>query len=413
MKRKCLQLLAAAAVVAGAQAEEGLYYLGSEAQESLPLEWSVGVNFIYDDNVTPTAVGLGANDSGFSVNPYVGVAFVSISPQSTLDVYARLGAIYYFDKPAAIGAEDFSPQVRVGVNWTRRFTERLRFISRNFAAYELEPNYAYGFATNRQIDAYFYWGTTNSIGFRWTERLATYSGFEVRGLDYDSAVGNSDRLIWTLFHQFRYQLTPQSVLTLDYRYSMTEADGLAADSESHYVLLGIEHRFSPNTILVARAGAQFRKSDAINGADNTSPFVELTLRSNINEQFQIRSFVRYGIEDYDTTRPVAGSLYDYDNRQTLRIGVKGTYEISPRFSIFGGVDYIPSEFEDGRRVAGLGPLATSGQSEDLINLYLGLTVRFTDSIYGSVSYNYTDSDSDFFGYTYDRNRVSVGVHAQF
>ncbi len=420
MKRYFSIILALAAGSVAAHAQEGLYYIGSEAQEPLPLEWSLGVNFTWDDNVTPTAVGVGANESAVSVNPYVGLSFVNITPQSTLDVYARLGAIYYIDSPSALGSDDLYPQARVGVNWTHRFTERLRFTSRNFVAYELEPDYAYGFATTRQFDPYFYWGTDNAIGYRWTERLATYTGFGLTGLDYDSAVRNSDRFTYKLYHQFRYQLTPQSVLTLDYRYANTEADGLAADSSSHYILLGVEHRFSPNTIVVAKAGAQIRETDAIGGTNGTSPFVEIALRSNVNEQFSIRSFVRYGIEVYDTTRtiiaPGATGIYDFDERATLRLGVKGTYELSPRLSIFGGFDYIPSEFDDGRLVgviAGAPALRASGLSEDLWNAYLGVSVRFTDNFYGSLSYNYTDSDSDFTGYTYDRSRVNLGLHAQF
>ncbi|GAA5481334.1 hypothetical protein [Haloferula sargassicola] len=414
MKSNFAALLAGAAALGSVHAAEGLYYIGSEAQESLPLKWVVGVNAIWDDNVTPTAVGPGANDEAFSLNPYVGVSFVNITPQSTLDVYARLGLVYYIDQPAAIGTDDIYPQSRIGVNWTHRFSERLRFSTRNFVAYELEPDYAYGFATSRQLDAYLYWQTDNSIGYRWTERLATYTGFNVTGLDYDSAVTNSDRLIWGVYQQFRYQLSPQSVATLDYRYSQTDADGLAADSSSHYILLGLEHRFSPNTIIVAKAGAQIRQSDALFGSDSTNPYAELALRSRINDVFSIRSFVRYGSEPYDTVRQVAlGPLYDFDDRRTLRVGVSGEYMISPMLSLFGGVDYIGAQFDDGRLVSGVGPLTANSIDEDLVNAYVGLSVKFADSIYGTVSYNYTDSSSDFVGYSYDRNRVSVGVRAEF
>jgi len=427
MKLKFFSLLAASAAVTAATAAEGLYYVGSEAQESLPLKWTVGTDLTWDDNPNPT----GANrlnpltglpykeESVLSLGVYGGVSFVNISPQSTLDVYARVGAIYYFDAPSSV-QNDLTPDIRVGVNWTRRFTERLRFSSRNYFSYEMEPNYAYGFATTRQTDPYFYWSTDNAIGYRWTERLATYTGFNITGLDYDSAVRNSDRLTFGLYHQFRYQLNPRSVLTFDYRYQQTEADGLASDSSSHYLLAGIEHRFSPNTILIARAGAQIRRSDAARGSDGTNPFVELAVRSQVNSQFSIRGFVRYSSEVYDTTRAVAtlggAGLYDFDDRRTLRLGISSEYSISPMFSLFGGVDYIPASFDDGRLVAvtgGAPALRAGGIEEDLWNVYIGLSVKFTDYLYGSLSYNYTDSSSDFLGYNYDRNRVSLGLRAEF
>jgi len=414
MKSKFLALAASSMAITAASANDGLYYVGSEAQESLPLKWVVGLNMSYDDNVTPTApVGAGQGDSAFSLNPYAGVSFVNMTPQSTLDVYARLGAIFYLDSPTALGADDIFPQVRAGVNWTHRFSERLRFSSRNFVAYELEPDYSFGYATTRQLDAYLYWQTDNAIGYRWTERLASYSGIQLTGLDYDNAVQNSDRFTVTLYHQFRYQLSPQSVLTAEYRYADITANGLAPDTQSHYILVGLEHRFSPNTILVTRAGAQFNESSAVNGSNGSSPYFEMALRSRVNEAFSIRAFARYGVEFYDTVRSIGASSYNFDERTTLRIGVSGEYVISPMLSLFSGIDYIPASFDEGRRVSGAGALTVSGLEEDVFNAYLGLSVKFTEYLYGTLTYNYTDSSSDFAGLSYDRNRITLGIRAEF
>lgn len=418
MKRNLIALLAAATAVSSASADS-LYYIGSEAQESLPLKWVVGADLTYDSNVSPTAL-LASSDSAYSINPYVGLSFVNMSPQSTLDVYARIGGIYYFDKPAGIGTKDFYWQARMGVNWTRRFNEKLRFSTRNLFAYELEPDYSYGFATSRQSDPYTYWQTDNSIGYRWTERWATYTGFQITDLNYDSRFNGDNRTTWTGYNQFRYQLNPQSVLTFDYRYAKTSASGRAGDSTSQYLLLGMEHRFSPNTILVTRVGAQFKTSDAILGSDTTSPYVEFALRSQVNTQFSYRAYLRYGVEVYDTTRQVIGiggvGFYDYDDRKTLRLGLSGEYSLSPMLSLFGGVDYIPAKFDDGRLVgiSGGAPLLISGGlDENVVNAYIGLSMKFTQRFSGTLSYNYTDSNSDFIGYSYDRSRVSLGVRAEF
>lgn len=413
MKRSFLSTLAVASSIGAVHGD--LYHIQDEAQESLPLKWSAGVSFTWDDNVNPTAVGPGADEDTISVNPYVGLSFVSISPQTTWDVYARIGLIYYLDEPTAVGSDDIYTQSRVGVNWTHRVSERLRFSSRNFLSYELEPDYAYGFSTTRQLGEYFYWQTDNSVGYRWTERFATYTGFSLTGLDYDDAVQNQDRFTWTLYNQFRYQLTPQTVLTADYRYSQTDGDDLSSDFTDHYLLGGIEHRFSPNTILLVRAGAQMHESEATGGGDSTSPYLEATVRTQVNEQFSVRGFARYGIEGYDTVRSVGAGLYEFDDRQTFRLGTSGEYAISPDFNIFGGLDYIPATFDDGRLVAGPAatPVTAGGLDEDVWNAYLGLSVKFTEMLYGTLSYNYTDSSSDFVGQSYDRNRVSVGLRAEF
>ena len=393
-----------ALLYASSASAEGLFYVGNEAQESLPLKWVVGANLIYDDNVNP---GFGSKQSSFAVNPYVGLSLVNITPQTTWDVYARLGLIYYFDQPA--GGDDLNSQSRVGINLTHRFSERLRFSSNNFIAYELEPDYSYGYASSRQSGEYFYWQTDNSIGFRWTERLATYTGLSLTGADYD--VANNDRFTWQFYHQFRYQLTPQTVLTADYRYSETEGDGLSSDSTDQYFLLGAEHRFSPNTIGIIRAGIQLRDVD--DGANSTSPYLEFALNSQVNQQFSVRSFVRYGMEYYDTVvvHPTGG-LSEFDDRRTLRVGVSAEYVLSPVVSLFGGLDYIPSQYQEGRMLTA--PFGSvSDLDEDMISAYIGASFKFTDTLSGLVSYTYTHSDSDVVGRSYDRNRISVGISAEF
>ena len=408
MKNKLTLGVVSALAVAAAQGK-GLYYVPNDTEESIPLTWSVGISATYDDNTTPG--GINDGDETFSVNPYVGLSFVSVTPQTTWDVYARLGAIYYFDEPRGAGSDDIYGQARVGVNLTHRFNERLRLTSRNFLAYELEPDYSYGFATSRQSGEYFYWETDNSLGYRWTERFATISGFTLTGLNYDSSVPNSDRFTWTLYNQFRYQLSPQSVLTASYRYSETDGDGLATDSTNQYLLVGIEHRFTPNTIAIVNVGAQIRDVDGINGDDSTNPYAEINLRTQVNTQFAVRGFLRYGVEDYDTVFGVAPTAIQYDERLTLRVGVSGTYEISPSLALYGGVDVISTQFDSGRVLA---TGASAGdQDETLVNAYIGASLKFNEILTGSLTYNFTDSNSDFANRDYDRNRITVGLSAEF
>lgn len=408
MKRKIISGFLGIVAI-GSASGQGLYYVGSEAQESLPLKWVVGANVIYDDNVSP---GFGPEEDSFATNPYVGLSFVSMTPQTTWDVYARLGLIYYFDAPANM--DDVSSQSRAGVNMTHRFSERLRFSSRNFVSYELEPDYSYGYASSRSVGEYFFWQADNSVGFRWTERVATYTGLRLSGTSY-ADVSNNDRFTWELYNQFRYQLSAQTVLTADYRYGQTSGDGLASDSTNQYILGGVEHRFSPNTIGIVRAGVQLRSVD--DGEDNSSPYLEFAMNSQVNSQFRIRSFARYGIESYDTvqtfdaTPAAALDNVEFDDRQTLRIGVSGEYSLSPMVALFGGVDYIPTTYAGGRTI----PLGVSvaDVDETIINAYIGVSVKFNDLLTGTASYNFTDSSSDFPGREYDRNRISVGVSAEF
>ncbi len=391
----------------GPASAQGLYYVGSEAQESIPLKWVVGADLTYDDNVSP---GVGPEESSFGTNPYVGLSFVSMTPQTTWDVYARLGLIYYFDAPDDM--DEVSSQSRAGINLTHRFSERLRFSSRNFVSYELEPDYSYGYASSRQVGEYLIWQSDNSLGYRWTERVATYSGLRLSGTSY-ADVDNNDRFTWELYNQFRYQLSPQTVLTADYRYSQTSGDGVSSDSSDHYILGGLEHRFSPNTIGIVRAGAQLHDVD--DGDSTSNPYVELAFNSQVNQQFGVRAFARYGIETYDTVQAIDPvGLVEYDDRQTLRLGISANYAVSPTLSVFSGFDYIPTSYASGRSVTNppfLGSIPDA--DEDIFNAYIGLSMKINDYLTGTATYNFTNSSSDINGRDYDRNRFSVGVSAEF
>lgn len=408
MKSKIPFLLTSVLAMASASAQ-GLYYIDSEAQESIPLKWVVGTSVIYDDNVGAGNGSIGGTEKqdSFAVNPYVGVSFVNMTPQTTIDVFARLGVVCYLDAPA--GMDDINSSSRAGINITHNFSERLRWVSRNFVSYELEPDYSYGVASSRQTGAYLYWYSDNSLGFRWTERFGTYTGVRFNSITYPD-ITNNDRFTTELYNQARYQLTPQTVLTFDTRYSMTSASDSASDYNDTYLLVGAEHRFSPTTVGVVRAGLQQRDSDQ--GDTSDSPYVEFALNSRINQQFSVRSYARYGIEGYDTVQFVNGGMYEYDNRQTLRIGVSGDYAFSDKFSLFGGVDYIPTSFQSGRNLAVPG-LTGPDLDEDLINAHIGVSCKFTQYLTGSLTYNYTTSSSDIAARDYDRNRITLGLSAEF
>jgi hypothetical protein len=413
--KSTLPLIALSLSLGIARGEQGLYYTGTEAQESIPIKWLVGGNMIFDDNVNPgkqDTNGQTIRDSSMAINPYVGASFVSLAPQTTLDVYGKLGMIYYFDAPE--GVDDVNSQSRLGVSLIHRFSERLRYVSRNFVAYELEPDYSYGMASSRQSSEFLSWSTDNSLGYRWTERFATYSGIRLNGSTYDD--NNSDRTTWQVYEQLRYQYSPQTVLVTEYRYGQTLTNGDASESDNQYFLIGADHRFSPNTIGTVRTGAQLRDVDG--GSSSTSPYLEFALNSQINPQLKLGAFMRYGMEDDDTLLTpdlTSPARYEYEERSVFRLGMTGTYRISPDWGLNSGVDLIQSDYDGARWLSGGAPRSNGPSlSETTVNAYIGMSVKLTEYLYGNLSYNYSQVVSDVNDYReYDRNRVSVGVSAEF
>ncbi|MEX1048481.1 MAG: hypothetical protein WED15_03070 [Akkermansiaceae bacterium] len=384
---------------------QSLYHSGSDEEEAFPLKWAVGTNLLYDDNVSP---GFGPKEGSLAINPTVGLSVVSTSPQTTWDVHGRLGLIYYFDAPP--GVDSTNSQSRAGANFNHRFSERFRISSSNFASYELEPDYSYGYASTRLGGESLNWSTDNTLAYRWSERYGTVHGLRLNGQDSDAS--DNDIFTWTFHNQLRYQLGPQTVLSGNYRYAVTSGGGRTSDSTSHYLLAGAEHSFGPNTIGIVRLGSQFRDVDE--GKSSTSPYLELAANSKLTQQLSIRSFTRYGIEASGTVlqHPDAGFV-EFDERTTLRFGVTAEYTFSPILSFFGGLDYIPTSYEAARSLDNPPVPNLRDLDEDIVNAYIGVSVRFAENLTGTLSYNFTDSSSNIPNRSYNRNRISIGVNATF
>jgi hypothetical protein len=219
------------------------------------------------------------------------------------------------------------------------------------------------------------------------------------------SASDNDRTLFSLYNQFRYRASEQTVWTLDYNYSETDSSGTASDSTNQFITLGTEHRFSPTSVLAVKAGMQLREVDE--GEDENAPFAEAAIRTRMNDQLSIRSFARYSIEDYGTSF----ENFTYDNNTTLRVGVSTDYMISPDLTLQAGVNVIMMDMQDGR--SSPPGLDVPDAQTDLLNLYLGFSYRVNDVFYLTGSYNWTDSDSDLEDRTYDRNRVSLGLRAEF
>lgn len=403
---------------------QGLYNLmpfDDEPSDSLPLNWTIGASIGYDDN--PSAIGSdvsGVDSDGEAyASAFIQANFVNQDPQTTWDVWARLGLTYYFDEVKQTGpfgvstTDDTFYNARGGVNLSHRFNERMRFRSRSDVAYETEPDFDYGYGTDRRTGEYVRYSTDNSFGYRWTERFGTVTGWRFYGVDFDDSDG-SDYYTNLFYNEFRYRGSPQTVYTASYRYGISDTDD-SSDSDSHYFLVGAEHQFSATTTGVVRLGGQYFDPDT--GSDTWGPYVEGMIRSQINEQFSIRSFVRYGIEPQNRTIATALSgggtptaQGTYDDHSVLRIGAQGSYAISPRLTIFGGGNLIYEQYDD---LVATTSGAPSDFDETTVNLNIGASMQMTDNIYLTGSYNFTTASSDATFREYDRNRVQLGVQATF
>jgi len=408
MKKTKILTIAGLVSIASVNAQS-LYYVGQEATETIPLTWSVGASFVYDDNVTPVVQegNLGFEDEAWSITPYIQSNFTLVDPQTTMNFYARAGMTYFIDEMEAVGANQEIPNARLGFDFNHSVNERLRFSSRNLFSYELEPEFAIGISNDRQSDPYFFYSTDNSVGYRWTERVGSYTGFGFNGFLGDVAL--ADRKSWNVYHQMRYQYSQRTVLTAQYRYSVWSGD--VNGSTNHFVTAGLEYRLSENSIFIGSGGVQFRDVDQF--GSSTGPFLEASLRTQMNSKFGVRAFTRYSMEDMDTIQLVGGNAFQFSEQQVFRFGATGDYKLTPRITGFGGTDVVLTSFDGGRQISPPDPTTNEGNTETLINYYIGLRTQIREGLNTEFTINYMDSSSDFAINDYDRLRLGATMNYSF
>jgi len=390
MKKSLLSALALTPIVASGQ---GLFDIApnDEALESVNVNYTAGVRVGYDSNLTPST----SEDNGsLRASTYIGFNAAKVADRATLEVYGRYTISYNFDTPA--GVDDVEHEINLGLNYTYRFNERVRFSSRNTIGYGLEPDFNFGFANTREFNEYLYWSSDNSIGYKFSDKVGAFFGVGFDGTIFDGGNPNSDRKTVTPYTQWRYQLNPRTVLTAGYRYRFhfNETD---RDAQSHIITAGFEHRVNPSAIFVVRAGVQI--FDVDDGDTTTAPYIETAYRWSASSRTKFRAFARWGITSFNTS-----FLTDsFDINQNVRVGLAGTHQVSERLTVNGGIDYIFNDFQD----------SANGTLEDvtgnLANIYVGLNYRINQNLYFDATVNQTVSTSDLDARDFDRTRVSAGL----
>ncbi|MFC4993729.1 outer membrane beta-barrel protein [Rubritalea tangerina] len=396
---KSLKVCAISALATGSLAAQGIFNVSPNdgITESLPLEFNAKLNFGYDDNVTPT-VRANRGDSASYTSLSVGANYLNLGPQTNVDFNIKLGILHYLDNVENSQVKDTYSDSRGLLNISHNVSERLRFSTRNYVFYGLEPDYTYGAVNDRTNDEYLFFSTDNSVGYKWTERLGTYTGVKYDTLNYDSNDSRNDRQNFTAYNQFRYVLSPQAVGTLDYRYRFTDVKG-GLDSDNHKVLVGTEYRINRTAVLVAKAGVQYRKVKTRDA--QTDPTFEVGYQQRVNNQFRVRGSIAYDVNDYGTS--FFGS--NFENNRAFRFSLAGDYHLSQQLFFTGGVNYVANEYYGGR----------PDDEVDVFNCHIGATYQFIDNFSANVHYNYTNSNDagDTLARDYDRNRVQAGLTYTF
>jgi opacity protein-like surface antigen len=213
----------------------------------------------------------------------------------------------------------------------------------------------------------------------------------------DSSLDGENYINHLIAQEFRYAFTRRTTGALTYRYALADYDNGIGDYDSHYLLVGIDHKFSPRFSGGFRTGAEFRDRDF--GGSQTDPYFEGFLSYFVSRRTDVRLYSRIGFQDSD--------IGTYGDRYGYRVGVTGNHRINSRLNGSLGLHYIHDQFEQG-----LFP----SFDEDIVAFTAGLDYALWKNVSLNAGYSYTTTSNDAlpgFRPEYDRHNVTVGFNARF
>lgn len=395
----------------------------SSFQTTKPWSVSASLRGFYDDNYATAPSGPNKVDSfGFEVSPSVELNWTL--PQTYVGLSYNYGLRYFEDR--AKNSADHSHQADLKLNHT--FSERYRVDASNSFLYSQEPELGVG--TPLRIDTSYIRNVASAdVTAELTEQLSSVVGYSNTFYDFDQEGSGSissllDRTEHLISANLRWQAMPSTVGILGYQYGMVGYDDEnlltdtpviksdVRDNRSHYLLVGADHSFNPQLNGSVRVGAQitdYNEVDRLGGAlddSETSPYADASVTWNYSQSGNVQVGVRHGRQATDISfiNPNDPTAFTLDQEATTVYG-QITRQILPRLngSILG--QYQSAEFE------GVGLVGSN--TDNFFLAGVNLSYEINKFLTGEAGYNYDDLDSDISSRSFSRNRVYLGIRANY
>jgi hypothetical protein len=224
--------------------------------------------------------------------------------------------------------------------------------------------------------------------------------------------GMLDRIDHTPNLELHWLVKPQTTVLLGYQFQLVDytADepilgvntpGLFVTSEvrnsrSHYIYGGVIHTFRPDLNGALRAGVQHIDFYNDSTADSElSPYVIASLTYNYAPESHLDVGFRQSRNPTDAIARDADTTLAY---ATL------THQITPRLT-----GTVIGTFQNSMYNGG----PNDGDSDQYYQVGVSMIYRLTRYLFTEAGYNFDKSSSDIAGNGYDRNRVYLGIGANY
>jgi hypothetical protein len=362
-----------------------------------PVVLTLSLNGGYDTNVNTS--GHGSNGSWFDDGRF-SLSYDAGTERSHLTINLATDVTYYFDS-----APSPNPEVAPLFTLTGYYnvSQRLTLNTSLDFAYQAEPDFSANIGPNRRVGYFFTTTDTVSASYLWTSYISTVTSETFRYVHYnDSPTGAfQDRIENTLGAQLLFHVSQRSALVAEYRFQLVDYESFPNDSDSHYVLGGIDHSFNSRMNMTLRGGVTFRSYTDNNQPDDTAPQFDGAFNYSIGPHSAITWRTTYGFETPNS--PTVA------NTTAFRTGLELRYGFTPRISSTLAAYYIHDDNQS-FNFPGTGRVDTTTNSYD-VSANLQYAVMRHWSLQLGIEASGATSNAP--GSDYNRQRYSAGVNFTF
>jgi len=415
------KLIASAGLAAlGAVSLQAQYAPGlSPIERSKP--WNVGLSLrgFYDDNYTTQTKALKRDSYGFSVSPSLGINLAL--DQTSIGFNYTFDLRYFEDRRD--NTADYSHIATLSLK--HAFSERykLEFTDKFISAQEGTVDFGTVTTPTRLETDADYIRNIVRVGFdaTVTQQIGVYIAYENQFYDYEQTdanapggIGSRSSLLDRMEHlgtlEGRWHVQPSTTGIFGYKYGRVDhtgdgffltgdptnpvANSEFRDSTSHYVYVGGEHAFNSQLNGSVRLGGQF--TDYPNAdEDSVTPYVDARLTWTYNPG----SYLQLGVVHTLNQTDVAA----LDQESTVIFGTVN-HRITPKLtgSLLG--QFQNSVYDKG---------VFDGRTDQLFLAGLNFNYQINPYLSFDAGYNYDRLDAEIAGRGYTRNRVFIGIRANY
>jgi hypothetical protein len=424
------KILFSVGLVAGAAGLTSAFAQGMESASPKIWNASATLRGFYDDNYTVGSGNDRKGSGGLELSPKVS-ANLDLK-QTDIGVSYIFGMYYYADRSG--DKFDYSHQANLWLD--HAFDETLKLnISDTFVASQ-DPELNDGGAVYRVNGNNIMNRGNVKLTKDWTRKFSTATYYNNTFVNYSDGPSNPDdgsnpsqagllnRMEQKVGNDFQWQFQPQTMGFIGYAYSwvrylgdeyittkdVTPGNPVKYSSgsrniRSHYGYVGVEHVFSPNLSMVAKAGASL--VDAYNDPQGSSESVAPYADISATYTYVPGSYVQAGFHQDVNSTSVASpgnnagpTLY----QETSVFYMDITHRFDAKWTGSVVSQYAFSRFEQGQY---------SGDPENTVNVGVNLAYQINRIFSAEAGYNFDELFSNVQSRGNTRNRVYLGLTASY